>query len=149
MQPRAHHRAHYETEGSRGAVKAAPGGHPVVKVRDRRQGRLSFSSPIPDSCKWASAVHRIVALPFPTLCLSCDPAGSLGEGLELGKEGYTARTRIHFLLFFLLHPTLPSLSRGTAASCLLWKMVTCQMWGRVSAEAKGHWELGFLYIELG
>ncbi|XP_045143926.1 nuclear factor of activated T-cells, cytoplasmic 4 isoform X2 [Echinops telfairi] len=32
VQPRAHHRAHYETEGSRGAVKAAPGGHPVVKM---------------------------------------------------------------------------------------------------------------------
>ncbi|PNI96857.1 NFATC4 isoform 16 [Pan troglodytes] len=32
VQPRAHHRAHYETEGSRGAVKAAPGGHPVVKL---------------------------------------------------------------------------------------------------------------------
>lgn len=37
VQPRAHHRAHYETEGSRGAVKAAPGGHPVVKVRGRDQ----------------------------------------------------------------------------------------------------------------
>lgn len=33
VQPRPHHRAHYETEGSRGAVKASPGGHPVVKVR--------------------------------------------------------------------------------------------------------------------
>ncbi|XP_007479945.2 nuclear factor of activated T-cells, cytoplasmic 4 [Monodelphis domestica] len=32
VQPRAHHRAHYETEGSRGAVKATPGGHPVVKL---------------------------------------------------------------------------------------------------------------------
>ncbi|KAB0390511.1 hypothetical protein E2I00_017493, partial [Balaenoptera physalus] len=32
VQPRAHHRAHYETEGSRGAVKAAPGGHPIVKL---------------------------------------------------------------------------------------------------------------------
>ncbi|XP_048382553.2 nuclear factor of activated T-cells, cytoplasmic 4-like, partial [Stegostoma tigrinum] len=31
VQPRTHHRAHYETEGSRGAVKAAAGGHPVVK----------------------------------------------------------------------------------------------------------------------
>uniref|UniRef100_A0A3B4X320 Nuclear factor of activated T cells 4 n=1 Tax=Seriola lalandi dorsalis TaxID=1841481 RepID=A0A3B4X320_SERLL len=31
VQPRPHHRAHYETEGSRGAVKAAPTGHPVVK----------------------------------------------------------------------------------------------------------------------
>ncbi|XP_066483424.1 nuclear factor of activated T-cells, cytoplasmic 4 [Tiliqua scincoides] len=32
VQPRTHHRAHYETEGSRGAVKATPGGHPVVKL---------------------------------------------------------------------------------------------------------------------
>lgn len=38
VQPRPHHRAHYETEGSRGAVKAAPTGHPVVKV----QGSLLF-----------------------------------------------------------------------------------------------------------
>ncbi|CAJ0957185.1 unnamed protein product [Ranitomeya imitator] len=33
VQPRTHHRAHYETEGSRGAVKASPGGHPIVKSR--------------------------------------------------------------------------------------------------------------------
>ncbi|XP_053558245.1 nuclear factor of activated T-cells, cytoplasmic 4 [Bombina bombina] len=32
VQPRTHHRAHYETEGSRGAVKASPGGHPMVKL---------------------------------------------------------------------------------------------------------------------
>ncbi|XP_061654640.1 nuclear factor of activated T-cells, cytoplasmic 4 isoform X1 [Phyllopteryx taeniolatus] len=32
VQPRPHHRAHYETEGSRGAVKAIPTGHPVVKL---------------------------------------------------------------------------------------------------------------------
>ncbi|XP_068166140.1 nuclear factor of activated T-cells, cytoplasmic 3 isoform X2 [Antennarius striatus] len=32
VQPKAHHRAHYETEGSRGAVKAASGGHPIVKL---------------------------------------------------------------------------------------------------------------------
>ncbi|KAL7876749.1 hypothetical protein AOLI_G00117120 [Acnodon oligacanthus] len=32
VQPRPHHRAHYETEGSRGAVKASPGGHPIVKL---------------------------------------------------------------------------------------------------------------------
>ncbi|CAB1322825.1 unnamed protein product, partial [Coregonus sp. 'balchen'] len=31
VQPRGHHRAHYETEGSRGAIKAASGGHPLVK----------------------------------------------------------------------------------------------------------------------
>ena len=32
VHPKAHHRAHYETEGSRGAVKATSGGHPIVKV---------------------------------------------------------------------------------------------------------------------
>ncbi|XP_072279082.1 nuclear factor of activated T-cells, cytoplasmic 3 [Pyxicephalus adspersus] len=32
VQPKTHHRAHYETEGSRGAVKAATGGHPIVKL---------------------------------------------------------------------------------------------------------------------
>lgn len=32
VQPKTHHRAHYETEGSRGAVKASTGGHPVVKL---------------------------------------------------------------------------------------------------------------------
>ncbi|OCT84238.1 nuclear factor of activated T-cells, cytoplasmic 3 isoform X1 [Xenopus laevis] len=32
LQPKTHHRAHYETEGSRGAVKAVTGGHPIVKL---------------------------------------------------------------------------------------------------------------------
>ncbi|XP_061775564.1 nuclear factor of activated T-cells, cytoplasmic 4 isoform X1 [Nerophis ophidion] len=32
VQPRPYHRAHYETEGSRGAVKAIPTGHPVIKL---------------------------------------------------------------------------------------------------------------------
>lgn len=32
VQPKPHHRAHYETEGSRGAVKASAGGHPSVQV---------------------------------------------------------------------------------------------------------------------
>lgn len=39
MQPKSHHRAHYETEGSRGAVKASAGGHPSVQVRGRRPTR--------------------------------------------------------------------------------------------------------------
>lgn len=34
VQPKPHHRAHYETEGSRGAVKAPTGGHPVVQVNN-------------------------------------------------------------------------------------------------------------------
>ncbi|XP_031423646.1 nuclear factor of activated T-cells, cytoplasmic 2 isoform X2 [Clupea harengus] len=33
VQPKSYHRAHYETEGSRGAVKAPTGGHPVVQLR--------------------------------------------------------------------------------------------------------------------
>nr|XP_033693763.1 nuclear factor of activated T-cells, cytoplasmic 1 isoform X5 [Tursiops truncatus] len=32
VQPKSHHRAHYETEGSRGAVKALAGGHPSVQL---------------------------------------------------------------------------------------------------------------------
>eukprot|EP00062_Callorhinchus_milii_P015198 gi/632965191/ref/XP_007898768.1/ PREDICTED: nuclear factor of activated T-cells, cytoplasmic 1 [Callorhinchus milii] len=32
LQPKSHHRAHYETEGSRGAVKATGGGHPIVQL---------------------------------------------------------------------------------------------------------------------
>lgn len=32
QQPRSHHRAQYETEGSRGAVKTSNGGHPEVQV---------------------------------------------------------------------------------------------------------------------
>ncbi|XP_068171786.1 nuclear factor of activated T-cells, cytoplasmic 2 isoform X2 [Antennarius striatus] len=31
-QPRSHHRAHYETEGSRGAVRTSKGGHPEVQL---------------------------------------------------------------------------------------------------------------------
>ncbi|KAG9269120.1 nuclear factor of activated T-cells, cytoplasmic 2 isoform X1 [Astyanax mexicanus] len=36
VQPKPHHRAHYETEGSRGAVKAQTGGHPVVQLHGYR-----------------------------------------------------------------------------------------------------------------
>ncbi|CAN9515627.1 unnamed protein product [Ophioblennius macclurei] len=36
VQPKPHHRAHYETEGSRGAVKAPTGGHPVVQLHGYR-----------------------------------------------------------------------------------------------------------------
>lgn len=32
QQPKSHHRAHYETEGSRGAVKTSNGGHPEIQV---------------------------------------------------------------------------------------------------------------------
>ncbi|XP_024147928.1 nuclear factor of activated T-cells, cytoplasmic 2 isoform X1 [Oryzias melastigma] len=36
VQPKPHHRAHYETEGSRGAVKAPNGSHPVVQLHGYR-----------------------------------------------------------------------------------------------------------------
>ncbi|KAL0977908.1 hypothetical protein UPYG_G00163070 [Umbra pygmaea] len=36
QQPKQHHRAHYETEGSRGAVKAPGGGHTVVQLHGYR-----------------------------------------------------------------------------------------------------------------
>ncbi|XP_053171734.1 nuclear factor of activated T-cells, cytoplasmic 2 [Scomber japonicus] len=32
QQPKSHHRAHYETEGSRGAVKTPNGGHPEIQL---------------------------------------------------------------------------------------------------------------------
>ncbi|XP_049894214.1 nuclear factor of activated T-cells, cytoplasmic 2-like [Epinephelus moara] len=32
QEPRSHHRAHYETEGSRGAVKTPNGGHPEIQL---------------------------------------------------------------------------------------------------------------------
>lgn len=43
VQPKSYHRAHYETEGSRGSIKAAAG-HPVVKVRPHYQFNLSLFS---------------------------------------------------------------------------------------------------------
>uniref|UniRef100_UPI00358EB572 nuclear factor of activated T-cells, cytoplasmic 3-like n=1 Tax=Myxine glutinosa TaxID=7769 RepID=UPI00358EB572 len=42
VEPKPHHRAHYETEGSRGAVKAASGGHPVVKLYGYNEKPLSL-----------------------------------------------------------------------------------------------------------
>ncbi|XP_056137225.1 nuclear factor of activated T-cells, cytoplasmic 3 isoform X2 [Lampris incognitus] len=37
VQPKSHHRAHYETEGSRGSIKAVSGGHPVVKLNGYKE----------------------------------------------------------------------------------------------------------------
>ncbi|XP_029009461.1 nuclear factor of activated T-cells, cytoplasmic 3 [Betta splendens] len=41
VQPKSYHRAHYETEGSRGAIKAAEG-HPVVKLSGYSEQQLSL-----------------------------------------------------------------------------------------------------------
>ncbi|KAM8891917.1 nuclear factor of activated T-cells, cytoplasmic 3-like [Spinachia spinachia] len=42
VQPRSYHRAHYETEGSRGSIKAATSGHPVVKLIGHGEQPLSL-----------------------------------------------------------------------------------------------------------
>ncbi|XP_034033014.1 nuclear factor of activated T-cells, cytoplasmic 3-like [Thalassophryne amazonica] len=42
VQPKFYHRAHYETEGSRGAIKAASGGHPIVKLNGCSEQPLSL-----------------------------------------------------------------------------------------------------------
>lgn len=42
IQPKPHHRAHYETEGSRGAIKSDCGRHPVVKVRFYTSSHISL-----------------------------------------------------------------------------------------------------------
>ncbi|CAF90079.1 unnamed protein product, partial [Tetraodon nigroviridis] len=49
VQPKCHHRAHYETEGSRGAVKAAAGGHPVVQPETRATSATGSGSASPSS----------------------------------------------------------------------------------------------------
>ncbi|KAJ3603115.1 hypothetical protein NHX12_030859 [Muraenolepis orangiensis] len=43
QQPKAHHRAHYETEGSRGAVKTPNGGHPVVQLVGCSDGAIPLA----------------------------------------------------------------------------------------------------------
>uniref|UniRef100_A0A4W3JSH9 Nuclear factor of activated T cells 3 n=1 Tax=Callorhinchus milii TaxID=7868 RepID=A0A4W3JSH9_CALMI len=42
VHPKTHHRAHYETEGSRGAVKASSGGHPVVKLQGYNEKSINL-----------------------------------------------------------------------------------------------------------
>ncbi|KAK3526810.1 hypothetical protein QTP70_033548 [Hemibagrus guttatus] len=41
IQPKPHHRAHYETEGSRGAIKSVCGRHPIVKTLEKDLYRLA------------------------------------------------------------------------------------------------------------
>ncbi|XP_069385248.1 nuclear factor of activated T-cells, cytoplasmic 3-like isoform X2 [Paralichthys olivaceus] len=42
LQPKSYHRAHYETEGSRGSIKASTGGHPVVKLNGYSEQPVSM-----------------------------------------------------------------------------------------------------------
>lgn len=73
MQPRPHHRAHYETEGSRGAVKAAPTGHPLVKVGQADMQKsslpLSFIKMVLDFVQVKlAAQHMMMMCPSLQLC---------------------------------------------------------------------------------
>lgn len=43
VQPRSYHRAHYETEGSRGSIKAAAGGHPLIKASAQNALKFVFA----------------------------------------------------------------------------------------------------------
>ena len=70
VQPKPHHRAHYETEGSRGAVKAPTGGHPVVQVWTRvpflpcPRGPLGRSL-LRSFCLVLIRLRRVSQLPIP------------------------------------------------------------------------------------
>ncbi|XP_041852998.1 nuclear factor of activated T-cells, cytoplasmic 3 [Melanotaenia boesemani] len=42
IQPKSYHRAHYETEGSRGSIKAATGGHPIITLKGYSEQPVSL-----------------------------------------------------------------------------------------------------------
>ncbi|KAL0968588.1 hypothetical protein UPYG_G00268910 [Umbra pygmaea] len=77
VQPRGHHRAHYETEGSRGAVKAASGGHPVVKLIGYNEKPVNlqvFIGTADDRFLRPHAfyqVHRVTGKTVATTCQEC------------------------------------------------------------------------------
>uniref|UniRef100_A0A667YAI2 Nuclear factor of activated T cells 3b n=1 Tax=Myripristis murdjan TaxID=586833 RepID=A0A667YAI2_9TELE len=74
VQPKTHHRAHYETEGSRGSVKAAAGGHPVVKLTgysDQQVSLLVFIGTADDRYVRPHSfyqVHRVTGKTVTTAC---------------------------------------------------------------------------------
>ncbi|KAM9376404.1 nuclear factor of activated T-cells, cytoplasmic 3-like [Pholidichthys leucotaenia] len=74
VQPRSFHRAHYETEGSRGSIKAASGGHPVIKLSgysERPVSMLLFIGTADDRCLRPHSfyqVHRVTGKTVTTMC---------------------------------------------------------------------------------
>ncbi|XP_070762956.1 nuclear factor of activated T-cells, cytoplasmic 3 [Enoplosus armatus] len=74
VQPRSYHRAHYETEGSRGSIKAATVGHPVVKLigyNEQPVGLLLFIGTADDRYLRPHSfyqVHRVTGKMVTTNC---------------------------------------------------------------------------------
>lgn len=74
VQPKSYHRAHYETEGSRGSIKAATAGHPVVKLTGASEQPLSlllFIGTADDRCLRPHSfyqVHRVTGKTVTTTC---------------------------------------------------------------------------------
>ncbi|KAK5901575.1 hypothetical protein CesoFtcFv8_006930 [Champsocephalus esox] len=82
VQPRSYHRAHYETEGSRGSIKAAPAGHPLVKLIGYSEQPLSlllFIGTADDRVLRPHSfyqVHRVTGKTVTTSCLEKMAGGS-------------------------------------------------------------------------
>uniref|UniRef100_A0A8C5TE93 RHD domain-containing protein n=1 Tax=Malurus cyaneus samueli TaxID=2593467 RepID=A0A8C5TE93_9PASS len=94
VQPKPHHRAHYETEGSRGAVKAPTGGHPVVQVRQWGPYRKDQGEFIPEKLGPIRAAPCELVLKVSELC--CGPR--LGEGwFGLASESSDTWAMLPFL----------------------------------------------------
>ncbi|CAB1447253.1 unnamed protein product [Pleuronectes platessa] len=85
VQPKSHHRAHYETEGSRGAVKAMAGGHPVIQSpsgfygsRHSRTGKLKYFC--------AAAKHLVRSSESQQQSVWYDPVSRSSKGLVRSSE---------------------------------------------------------------
>ncbi|XP_017292388.1 nuclear factor of activated T-cells, cytoplasmic 3 isoform X2 [Kryptolebias marmoratus] len=74
VQPKGYHRAHYETEGSRGSIKAATGGHPVIRLNgysERPLSLLLFIGTADDRVLRPHSfyqVHRVTGKTVTTIC---------------------------------------------------------------------------------
>ncbi|XP_057609360.1 nuclear factor of activated T-cells, cytoplasmic 3 isoform X3 [Chionomys nivalis] len=110
VQPKTHHRAHYETEGSRGAVKASTGGHPVVKVH-RITGK-TVATASQEIIIASTKVLEIPLLPENNMSASIDCAGILklrNSDIELRKgETDIGRKNTRVRLVFRVHIPQPS-----------------------------------------
>uniref|UniRef100_A0A8D0CV39 Nuclear factor of activated T cells 3b n=1 Tax=Sander lucioperca TaxID=283035 RepID=A0A8D0CV39_SANLU len=74
VQPRSYHRAHYETEGSRGSIKAPTGGHPVVKLLGYSEQPLSlllFIGTADERCLRPHSFYQVHRVTGKTVATSC------------------------------------------------------------------------------